>query len=518
MKQKQFFHILQIIIVIKSDRGFQSGYLGTFKMFTIILIFILLMILYYMIRKRYRLPPGPWCLPIVGYLPWIDPEAPHETFTELIYKYGPICGLKLGSVYTVLLSDPRLIRQVLAKDAFCGRAPLYLTHGIMSGHGLICAEGELWKDQRRFVAECLKNLGMIKYGQKRDKMERRILVVVEECISKLEERSTSYGFDPNETLQHCVGNLMNDLVLGKTYQENDFIWAWLRTLQEEGVKRIGVAGPLNFLPFLRFIPRYGKMMYSLIDGKKKTHEIYRSIVEEHRISPVKTESILAAFEDQMASRKDSDDFGYFNEVQFYHLLADIFGAGLDTTVSTLRWFLLFIAAYPEEQEKIYQEMQQMLENKEPTLDDRIVLTRLEATIAEVQRLRSVVPVGMPHGTIEDAKIGDYDIPKGTMVIPVQWSVHTDESYWDNAFDFKPDRFIDDDGRFFKPEGFLPFQSGKRMCVGDKLARMIMFLFCSRIIHKFDVSVPPNVSINLKGDTGITLVPKPHRLVFTPRKT
>lgn len=49
--------------------------------------------------------------------------------------------------------------------------------------GLICAEGDLWKDQRRFVAGCLKNLGMVKFGSKRDRMEERILVAVNECIS-----------------------------------------------------------------------------------------------------------------------------------------------------------------------------------------------------------------------------------------------------------------------------------------------------------------------------------------------
>lgn len=41
----------------------------------------------------------------------------------------------MGSVYTILLSDPQLVRQAFAKDVFAGRAPLYLTHGIMKGYG-----------------------------------------------------------------------------------------------------------------------------------------------------------------------------------------------------------------------------------------------------------------------------------------------------------------------------------------------------------------------------------------------
>lgn len=49
-----------------------------------------------------------------------------------------------------------------------------------------------------------------------------------------------------------MGNLLNDLVFGKVYEEDDEVWRWLRHLQEEGVKHIGVAGPLNFLPILRY--------------------------------------------------------------------------------------------------------------------------------------------------------------------------------------------------------------------------------------------------------------------------
>lgn len=85
-------------------------------------------------RKR-KCPPGPWGLPFVGYLPWLDPEAPYISFTNLARKYGPIYGLWMGSVYTVVVSDHKVIRKVLAKDVFSGRAPLYLTHGIMNGYG-----------------------------------------------------------------------------------------------------------------------------------------------------------------------------------------------------------------------------------------------------------------------------------------------------------------------------------------------------------------------------------------------
>ena len=86
-------------------------------------------------RTKLRLPPGPWGLPVLGYLPWIDPKEPHESLTKLSRQYGPICGLRMGSVYTVLLSDPSLVKEALANPSITGRAPLYVTHGIMQGYG-----------------------------------------------------------------------------------------------------------------------------------------------------------------------------------------------------------------------------------------------------------------------------------------------------------------------------------------------------------------------------------------------
>ncbi|XP_076766176.1 cytochrome P450 enzyme phantom [Xylocopa sonorina] len=491
----------------------------------LLLFFLVLLYVYRRNRKMWRLPPGPWQLPIVGYLPWIDAEKPHETLTKLTRTYGPVCGIRMGSVYTVLLSDPKIIRQTFAKDACAGRAPLYLTHGIMQGYGLVCAEGERWKDQRKFVSNCLRNFGMVKHeGPRREKMEKRILDAVDECVSMLRMRAANEPINPLDTLHHCMGNLINSIVFGKMYNEDEQVWQWLRHLQEEGVKYVGVAGTINFLPFLRFLPRFGRTIRYIVDGKEKTHRVYRGILSEHRARIEGTsgngntiESFLAAFDEEMRKTSTTES-GHFTEPQLYHLLADLFGAGTDTTLTTLRWFLLFMAAYPTEQEKVQLELDRCSKDGDQvTLNDRVVAPRLEAAVAEVQRLRSVTPLGIPHGTLEDTKIGDYDVPRGTMIVPVQWAVHTDPLHWEDPLEFRPDRFLAEDGSFFKPESFLPFLTGKRVCVGEELARMILFLFAGNILRAFVVSVPPDEVVDLEGECGITLVPKPHRLAFTPRR-
>lgn len=103
-------------------------------------VIILIVTLVWFTRQRIlakNRPPGPLNLPIIGslYVFRDKTKRPHEILTDLSKKYGKIYGLQMGSIYTVVLSDPALIREALKRDDYAGRAPLYLTHGIMGGKG-----------------------------------------------------------------------------------------------------------------------------------------------------------------------------------------------------------------------------------------------------------------------------------------------------------------------------------------------------------------------------------------------
>ena len=211
----------------------------------------------------------------------------------------------------------------------------------------------------------------------------------------------------------------------------------------------------------RFLPTFSETIKFLIEGKQKTHKIYEKLISEQQfLEKTPENNFIQAFLNERSRRQDDDKEKFYNDEQFHHLLADIFGASLDTTLATLRWYLLYLAVYPEVQNKIRKHLTDILGTNLPTLDDLSSLPYMEASIAEVQRIRSVVPVGIPHGTLEEMNIEGYSIPKGTMIVPLQWAIHMNPDTWKDPQCFKPERFINEEGKFFKPEAFIPFQAGR----------------------------------------------------------
>jgi hypothetical protein len=64
------------------------------------------------------------------------------------------------------------------------------------------------------------------------------------------------------------------------------------------------------------------------------------------------------------------------------------------------------------------------------------------------------------GSFQDTYLGNYKIPKGAMVMPLQWALHMDSDVWENPEEFSPSRFLAEDGSLLKPQEFIPFQTGK----------------------------------------------------------
>ena len=113
----------------------------------------------------------------------------------------------------------------------------------------------------------------------------------------------------------------------------------------------------------------------------------------------------------------------------------------------------------------------------------------------------------------------YKIPKNSHVIPLLHAVHMDPDTWENPSEFRPERFLSPDGsQLVKPDHFMPFSVGQRMCMGDQLAEKELFLFFSSLLHTFHLEKASSSSElpDLVGVAAVTVTPKPFQLVCVPR--
>ena len=114
--------------------------------------------------------------------------------------------------------------------------------------------------------------------------------------------------------------------------------------------------------------------------------------------------------------------------------------------------------------------------------------------------------------------GEYTVPEDQIVVLFQGSILTDEKYWENALDFIPDRFLEN-GKYMttRPNAFIPFGYGRRVCVGEKLAIADLFLVLVRFLQSTnDYNIISDSYNGIEPDPEVvqTLSTKPYKICFT----
>ena len=114
----------------------------------------------------------------------------------------------------------------------------------------------------------------------------------------------------------------------------------------------------------------------------------------------------------------------------------------------------------------------------------------QATILEILRVGSTAPGTLMHQAMKNVEVGGYNFKKGTIFIGNFYSTHFDEKYWDEPQQFRPERFLSDDGKILTDTpNFFPFSVGKRVCLGESLAKVELFLFFTAIVKNFQFDPP-----------------------------
>lgn len=116
-------------------------------------------------------------------------------------------------------------------------------------------------------------------------------------------------------------------------------------------------------------------------------------------------------------------------------------------------------------------------------------------------------------------MGGQSIPQGTQIFFNHWAFHYDEREWDEPNTFKPERFLDSDGNYVHGMNisFLPFGAGRRVCVGEAMAKLELFVFISHILYRYEIrAAEAEAKPEVEGTLGVVLRPKPYKIQLVQR--
>ncbi|URE06183.1 cytochrome P450 [Musa troglodytarum] len=390
------------------------------------------------------------------------------------------CSLLCHHIYTV---DPTVVEHIL-KGNFENYGKGWYNYTNLKdlfGDGIFVVDGDKWRHQRKLAS----------FGFSTKAIKDFSGAVFRSNAAKLAHIIASYA-DSNEKfeIQDCVRGGVE--LGGSDHAGSEF------------AKAFDASGEIITL---RYINVFWKIMRFLNIGSEATLKKKIKVVDDFvyklihlRIQQIsstandstKNEDILSRFLEE--SKKDPQNMSlkYLRDIMLNLVLA-----GKDSTASTLSWFFYLICKNPSVQEKIYQEVMEVIEASEDAAFDvfsRNIIDEslnnmhyLHAALSETLRLYPVAPIDNKVCFSDDILPGGYIVRKGDIVFYQPYAMGRMECLWgEDAEIFRPERWLDDDG-IFQPQSpykFSAFQAGPRICVGKEVAYRQMKTFAAVLLRFF----------------------------------
>ncbi len=434
---------------------------------------------------RTRFPPGPSeVLKRWSFGPLND--NPLEYFTNIAREYGDIAGLRILNFKSIFINHPDLIEEVLVNNARrYSKGRVLRANRHVFGEGLLTSEGDFWLRQRRLTQPAFHRARIASYaatmveyaqrmldgwrsGEERD-VHREMMRLTMQIVGK-----TLFDADVGRDAQEVGKSLELLLEIGANFRRTIFVPHWLPT-------------PAN-LRVKREVAQIEKILYRIIGERRASGRDAGDLL-----------SMLLAAQDEDGSR--------MTDRQLRDETITLFLAGHETTASTLSWTWWLLAQNPSVEAKLHQELDAVLGDRSPTLDDLPRLVYAGHVITESLRLYPAA-WGLARLAVEDHEIAGYPVTKGMGVTMAQWVVHRDTRWYDAPEEFRPERWENDLLKRLPRFAYFPFGGGPRQCIGNTFALMETTLILATIARKFRLRlvanhpVVPLASITLRPRHGV----------------
>nr|XP_002730849.1 PREDICTED: steroid 17-alpha-hydroxylase/17,20 lyase-like [Saccoglossus kowalevskii] len=471
----------------------------TYKLIAVVIILLVALMLW-SIHRPSGMPPGPRGFPIIGSMLSLTDNL-HLDFLQMAKEYGDIFTIKLGSHQVVIVNSYELIKETLVKKStdFAGRPQSFTGKVLSEGFKDIAFSdySPAWKLHRKIAHQAIRNYAS---GDKLENMMRKDAIPL---LSQILEDNEGKVIAPRPLLFLTVNNIVAQFCFGQKYTLDDPELKAFMDIINDFANIIGKGFVVDVIPWTAIFPTSAARKFDKVNNKylgmiyKKFCE-HRQKFDEDNLNDL-IDYLLDA---QRQAKEENANISSLTDTHLVQTVSDMFAAGIDTTTHTMDWSIIFLTRYPDVQAKVAREILDVIgRDRLPLLSDRPNLPYCDAVIHELMRIRTVVPMSIPHKALVDSSIGGYLIPKNTWVMVNLWAVQMDEKHWDNPQEFRPERFIDKDGSLkAKQDNFIPFSAGRRVCLGESLAKPEIFLMFTYLYQRFAFSQVPGKALpSLEGN-------------------
>ncbi len=404
-------------------------------------------------------------------------------FMELTRKYGEIASFRLGPRRIFLISDPKLIEQVLVTDArhyikhFGARA-----YKPILGNGLVTSEGETWLRQRRLSQPAFLKQRVLAYAP----------LMAEITTQSLDRWQPGSAVDIHLEFSEITSAIaLKTLFNLDDPGDRDRFTTTLREVFDQISNRFHL---MIALP--RWIPSPANRR--LNRGVKELFGVVDGFIAKGRARTEPGEDLLS----RLLMAQDVDGSKMPDDLLRDEMMT-LYLAGHETTALTLTWSWYLISQHPEVEAKLVAEWNRVLGGRCPTPDDLPQLPYTDSVITEAMRLYPPVYLIGREAT-QDLELGGYRVKKGYTIFMSQWVNHRDPRYFPEPEAFRPERWDEGLAKKIPKYAYYPFGGGQRVCIGNTFALMEAAIILAAVGQRFRFTVDPDARI----------VPKP-QITLTP---
>ena len=403
---------------------------------------------------------------------------PVQVLSKYTEDFGDTFRFYIGGLKEAIVTiDPAVIQHVLKTNAEnYQKSEIQVKRmGHFLGKGLLTTHGEPWKTQRRLIQK----------GFDRKQLDALASIMQDSLADSLRDFDRQIGNGPVDIYPHLMkmtfAMVARSLFGARLKDEDiDLVSHTICTVQEFIVRQ-------TLEPYMN--------PWFAASGELRRHEEMRVRADSILMAYIKQRRGQEPGHDLLQTLMDarySDGEGMSDELVLSESM-QLLVAGHETSSNGLSWLLYLLSSRPDCLERVRQEFGSVLGDAPLTHAD---VPRLEFTTQVIQEgLRLYPPFWMiDRMAVADDRVGDIEIPRGSMVIVYVYGAHHAPRYWDSPESFDPERFIKANEKARKPFTHLPFGGGPRGCIGGNYAMLQMLMILSDLLRRYDFQLAPGQTI------------------------